>query len=143
MILALEAADSWRLTCSECTPPLQKRYGCHKPGFAVPLQGNAFRFDSPALQPPPGSKDHGLSLLKECPVGFTLREGPWVYTMIEAAAGADNLSPAERERMSPAFHAAARVYRSELARLTERRTARARAKRDAAYGANVLRQRVS
>ncbi len=141
MILALEAADSWRLTCSECTPALQKQRGCQKPGFNLPLQGNAFRFDSPALQPAPGSKSPGLSLLTECPTGFVLREAPWLYSMIEAAARDENLSPADRERMAPAYHVAARVYRSEVQRLNERRIDKARAKRDAEYGAGVLRAR--
>ena len=78
MILALEAADSMRLTCSECTPDLQKRRGCQKPGMSLPLGGPPFRFDSPSLQGPKGSTDKGLSILYECPTGYTLREAGWV-----------------------------------------------------------------
>lgn len=143
MILALEAADSWRLTCSECTPALQKQRGCKKPGFSIPLHGNPFRFDSPVLQPAPDAKDSGLSILYECPTGFILRESPWIYRLIEAASRDENLSPAEYGRMSTVYHSAARIYRSETARLRERRDHKAKSKRDAAYGANVLKQRVS
>jgi len=138
MIVALEAADSWRLTCSECTPTLQRQRGCRKPGFDMPRGTQAFRFDSPVLQPPIGSKSPGLSILYECPTGYILREAAWLYGMIEAAARDENLSPADRERMSLAYHDAARLYRSEMSRLRERRESKARARRDAEYGARVL-----
>ena len=136
MILALEAADSLRLTCSECTPELQKRRGCQKPGFSIPLGGPPFRFDSPALQPPPGSKQRGF-VLYECPTGYTIREAFWVYSMIEAAARDENLSPAERERMSPLYHSAVRVFNAERERARQKRARQYLAARDAAPGAAV------
>jgi hypothetical protein len=141
MILALEAADSWRLTCSECTPPLQKQRGCKKPGFDLAPGSNVFRFDSPILQPPRGSKEPGLSILYECPTGFVIREAPGIYGLIDAVARDENLSPADRERMSPVYLDAARLYRSEMARLREKREAKQRAQRDADYGARMLKGR--
>lgn len=137
MILALEAADSWRLTCSECTPDLQKKRGCQKPGFNVPLHGSPFRFDSPVLQPPKGSKDRGLSILYECPTGYLIREAPGIYSLIEAASRDENLSPADREKMSTVYHDASRIVRSERERLRARRDRQRTAAGDVAHGQAV------
>lgn len=96
-----------------------------------------FKFDSPALQPAPGAKDKGLSILYECPTGYTLRESPWVYNVIAATNHDENLSPADADRMSAYYHAAAQLVHAERARLRERRDRRRAGSNDAAYGAKV------
>jgi len=139
MILALEAAESWRLTCSECNDNLRRKRGCHKPGYSVPLSGLPFRFDSPALQPKPDGKD-GIPILYECPTGFILREAPWTYDVIDAAGRDENLSPAHLNTMSVYYHHAARLVRSERERLRARRESQRKGTNAATHAANVLKQ---
>ena len=85
MIWALEAAESFgRLSCSECTPEKQRARGCGKDRVGV-VGEQVFRSTSPRLAcgGRPGE-------LRECPVGYVLREAPYVYKAITAATHIEN-----------------------------------------------------
>lgn len=103
-------------------------------------QGSPYRFTSPALQGK--SKDHDDSIMYECPVGYILREAPFVYDLLDAAvvtehAGLDFLSS------SRYLQHAVRLISSEKSRTSELRRSqskqRSRGSRDSSYAAKVLR----
>ena len=129
LIRALESAETWRPTCSECTDKLRDRRGCRKPGFDVQAQGAPFRFSSPALNEAPGD-----AILYECPTGYLLREAPHIFSAIEAASTLDNAGPAELRQCSPYLLHAWRAYRAENAGLRELREIRRMASTDSAAG---------
>ena len=141
MIVALEAADTWRYTCSECTDTLRKKRGCKKPGYDLPLGGPPFSFSSPALLERSKTGNNKLFVLQECPVGYILRTGPYIYNVIDAVSRDENLSPSDHDRMSTYYHHAARLYSAEQSRLFELRQVRNKAKRDASVGAQMLKRR--
>ena len=98
-----------RATCSECPERLQRARGCgrqRKPERPVA----ATRFTSPLLAD---------TVLYECPTGYVLREAPWAYDVLEAAALAENASPAEWAGLPRWYQHATRLVRSEQARLRE------------------------
>ena len=85
----------------------------------------AWRFTSPLL-------NHEMpesALIRECPVGLVLRDGPHVYDLISAHSYAENgaLNPLD----SPSYlQAGIRVVASERARLRELADADRQTKRD-------------
>jgi hypothetical protein len=111
---------------------LQNERGCRKPGTDLKMTGSPFRFTSPALQ------GKGDAIMYECPVGYTLRESPWVYDAVEMSALAqESTGAAELATMPRFFRYAFRVYSSERNRLRELEQSRQKSKGDAAYGARL------
>lgn len=134
MIWALETAERHgRPSCSECGEKMQKLRGCKKPG--VNIEGSmAFRFTSPELyrmEKDDAVEDGAYSLLRSCPVGRILSDGPYVYDAIAAHsyAEAGALNPLEATQW---LQQALRVVGSERARLRQMEREREAAQRAAA-----------
>ncbi len=115
-----------RPSCSECTDALQRQRGCFKPGRSV-AGSRAFRFTSPALRP----EDR---VLRECPVGRVLREAPWSYDLLRAAAYAEQ-EGIGMLRQSRYLQQIVGIVASEKQRLREIEEKQERARRDATVGA--------
>lgn len=132
MIWALEAAERYeRPSCSECSDRLKKQRGCKKPGMDIEGQ-MLFRSTSPLLL-----KNEKPDELRECPVGFVLRECPQVYDAITAHAYSENgcFNPLESP---PWVQEMVRVVGSERARHRDNERSRVQGQRDAAIGQRVL-----
>jgi hypothetical protein len=84
----------------------------------------AVRFTSPYLSEDPP--------MNECPVGYVLREAPWIYDLCDSLSLIENATPEEFGRMTPYARAAARLYRSEQVRLTDLAMAEKRQQSDRA-----------
>jgi hypothetical protein len=94
-----------------------------------------WRYTSPMLD----SMGPDAAVLRECPVGLILREGPHVYDAIAAHAYAENgaLNPLDSP---PYLQSAIRVVASERARLRELADADRQTKKDQAYLGKALRR---
>jgi hypothetical protein len=132
--MALEVGRSdrhGRPTCSECTDQLRKRRGCRSPHHEPrELAGSPFAFTAPALQ--------GL-VLRECPVGYLLREAPHVYDVIEFCRMGEHTSALDLASLPRYTRRAMRIYSSECARLDELRRATKDLAGDAAHAAGMVR----
>jgi hypothetical protein len=131
LIRALESAETWRPTCSECTDSLRKKRGCKKPGFHVEQSGQPFRFTSPLLQ---SERDQ---ILRECPTGYLLREAPHTFDTLEAASLVENAAPTDLRRMSRYLLDSSRIRSSELHRLHDLRRLRDKARSHAGIGSRT------
>ena len=137
LIRALESSElHGRPTCSECTERMKHVRGCKKPGHDYKMQGAPFTYSSPALQ---GEADR---VMYECPTGYTLREAPHTFDVIESASLAENAGPDDIGRMSSYWHRAARVVASERIRLREAREHQRKAQGDASAVASAVRRRL-
>lgn len=114
--------------------------GCNRPGgpalhldrYGEPRA--VYRSTSPTLHDTPDDK------LYECPVGYLLREAPWVFDIVHVAACCEHAG-FDVLRQSAFTQCASRLVLSEVGRHRERRMAHRQAKSDAGYGAAVLRGR--
>jgi hypothetical protein len=79
----------------------------------MPSDNVCWRFTSPLLQLPEDE------LLTECPVGYVLREAPYIYDVLDYLCLGENLSPLELGKMPRYFAQMLRVYQNELARIRE------------------------
>ena len=54
--------------------------------------------------------------MKECPVGYILREAPHIYGIMDFLCLGENMSPLDFARMPRYFQQMLRVYQNEIAR---------------------------
>lgn len=106
--------------------------GCRKPGESFAQRGLPFRFSAPVLQ-----ETREDWLMEECPVGYTLREAPWVYQCLSLLSGADNSSVNELGQMPRFMVEALTLQRVAQARAIDDSRRQGQAQSDAAYGAAV------
>lgn len=97
-------------------------------------QSVVYRSSSPVLV---GTDD---SMVYECPVGMLLREAPWVYDVLAAAAYSESAG-FEVLRQSAFLQSGIRLVQSEKSRHREARQQQQQGKRDAQYARRRLKGR--
>lgn len=132
LIWAVEVADGpVRLSCSECSESSKTQRGCHKPGEC--RDGSiCFRTSSPML--------HGteLDIMRECPVGYLLREAPWAFDAVRAYVFAESAGFTVHQQ-SQWLQDAINIVSSEKERHRQLRQQSNQTKSDASYASRVLR----
>jgi hypothetical protein len=93
----------------------------------------AWRFSSPWLE----RHDKDALVLRECPVGYTLREHPWLYEAISYATHIEN-GAMDPTRCSAYLSSAVRVIMSERSRLRDERERKRQAEQDSKIAARRL-----
>jgi hypothetical protein len=135
LVYALETYSQFgRISCSECNDRLRKKRNCRRPGEQDMQQDAIFRFTSPLLY------ERNAGVLRECPVGYVLRNAPHVNRAVNAQSYAENgaLNPLDCPTW---LQQAMTVVSSERTRLREMKDTGASGKSDSNYGQRVLRGR--
>ena len=138
-MIALEVSElQGAPTCGTCHDGLRRELGCRKPGYedrGYVRKRAPVTFTSPLLV-----SDPKLRVMTECPVGYLLREAPWVHDALEASSLVENCTPREFALLPAFIREVARIRASELARFREAKREQERAKRDSQLGKDVRRR---
>lgn len=103
-----------RLTCSECSDRLRKKYGCSKPGYDI--KGDfVFRSSSPILM-----KDKKPDTMDTCPIGVILKKSSYLFSGIEMATHSEN-GAVDMFRLSGWCREVIRIVQSERMRHREQK----------------------
>lgn len=78
-------------------------------------------------------------MVRECPVGYLLREAPYIYEVMSYLSLGENLSPLELGKMPRYFAQMLRVYQNEMARMRKLRRIQDEARRHAHIATGAVR----
>ena len=76
--------------------------------------------------------------MRECPVGYVLREAPHIYNDMAFLSLGENLSPADLGGMSRYFCQMLRIYQNEMARIRKMERIQREANRHASIATGVV-----